>query len=347
LNDTSLLPACLRWTGPVLSAGYRAGLFLHRSLSRPQSPPLPAICIGNLTVGGTGKTPAVKYFARRLVARERLPAVLMRGYKGQALDEAREMRLALDDLGVPTLINSDRLASARQARQNGRDVALLDDGFQHWRLARDLDIVLVDATQDFAGARLIPQGRFREHPAGLARAGVVIITRADAVPDTALAELRHLVTAFAPQATLAYARHRPLRLRRCSVLKEESGLEPLRGMRVLAACGVGNPRGFLKTLQTAGADIIEFAAYPDHHVYTPKDIATLQARAAAANAERIVVTAKDAAKLSAINAPQPAPFWSLEIEFDFLEGEDAVWQAIDHALSRADQRAKTAAPSQA
>jgi tetraacyldisaccharide 4'-kinase len=337
-RESSLLPGYLRWAGPVLAAGYRAGLLVHRSLSRPQESPLPAVCIGNLTVGGTGKTPAVKYFARRLVSRGRKPAVLMRGYKGQAIDEAREMQQALDEFKVPTLINSDRLASAKTAQKNERDIVLLDDGFQHWRLSRDLDIVLIDATQDFAGARFIPHGRLREHPAGLARAKVVIITRADAVRDTALVDLRHLISSYAPQATLAYARHRPLALRRCSVLKEYLGLETLRGTRVLAACGIGNPRGFQKTLLNAGAEIAEFVTFPDHHAYTAQDVSTLQARASALKVAQIIVTAKDAAKLLTINVPQQTPVWSLDIEFEFLEGEDAVWQEMDRALEKADRR---------
>ncbi|MCY3017618.1 MAG: tetraacyldisaccharide 4'-kinase [Planctomycetota bacterium] len=338
-RSSSLLPPALRWAGPFLAAGYGLGTRIDRALSTPRPAPLPTICIGNITVGGTGKTPAVKHFARELAARGRKPAVLLRGYKGQGSDEAAELRTALADLKIPILIGADRLASARLAWEQGCDVALLDDGFQHWRLARDLDIVLVDATDPFGGGHLAPWGRLREGPAALARAGAVIISRADAVPADELSAVEKAVARHAPQAALARARHKPVGLRDCLDDKARLSLEKLKGTPLLAACGLGNPVGFLETLRQLGANLRDTMCFPDHHQYGARELDSCLIPAARnAGAQAIVVTEKDAAKLRPVLAGVSFPIWVLTVAFVILEGQDAVWARVGAALQAGDKR---------
>jgi len=238
----SLLPASLRWAGPLLSAGYFCGMSLHRACLAPKWAPLPTIVIGNITVGGTGKTPMTLYLGERLARLGEKPAVLMRGYKGQASDEAREIQNALKRYSVPIVIGSNRLNSAILARERGCSVALLDDGFQHWRLNRDLDIVLIDASRPFGGGHLLPQGRLREPLSGLARAGAVVITRADSVSAAGLSALKTQLARWAPTASVAVTRHRPAGLKEIS---GEGRLLPLARLNegiFSPVCGIGNPR---------------------------------------------------------------------------------------------------------
>ncbi|MGD0088950.1 MAG: tetraacyldisaccharide 4'-kinase [Planctomycetota bacterium] len=337
-RTTSLLPVGLRWAGPLLAAGYGLGSRLDRALATPRFPPVPAICIGNITVGGTGKTPATKYFARGLAARGRKPAVLLRGYKGQARDEAVELQSALGELQVPVLIGADRRAAAGRAKEQGCDAVLLDDGFQHWRLARDLDIVLVDATDPFGGGHLAPWGRLRERPEALARAGVVIITRADMIPAADLAALEQTVARYAPKAVLAKARHKPVALRELTGDKTLS-LEELKKNRVYALCGLGNPQAFLDTLSKLETQLVGNACYPDHveHEAWTSDFIDIP-NAEALGAQAIVVTEKDAAKLVQHLAGVTFPFWVLTIQFEILDGEEAVWAKVVEALDTADKR---------
>jgi tetraacyldisaccharide 4'-kinase len=334
----SLLPAGLRWAGPLLAAGYGLGSRLHRALSRPRYAPLATLCIGNITVGGTGKTPATEYFARGLALRGRRPAVLLRGYKQQAGDEAVELRSALDGLRIPMFIGADRRASGAKAREQGCDVALLDDGFQHWRLARDLDIVLVDATAPFGGFHLVPWGRLREGPEALSRAGVVIITRADMIPAADLSELEKQVAHYAPRAALAKARHRPVALRECVKGGIRLGLELLKETPVFAASGLGNPRAFPRALSGLGAKVLGHSCYPDHFAYTPLELDSMISAAKKAGAKALVVTAKDSAKLEPLASVAAFPVWALIIQFDFLENGEAVWARVVEALAAGDKR---------
>ncbi len=327
--NSSPLPGYLRWAGPILAPGYGLGVRLHRALSTPVKAPLPAVCVGNITVGGTGKTPACKYFARGLAARGRRPAVLMRGYKNQAVDEAEEINLALADLNLPSpvIVNSDRIAGAAQAKERGCDCVVLDDGFQHWRLARDLDIVLIDATDPFGGGQLLPYGRLREPVAGLARAGALIVTRADALNAAELDALRAELATLAPQAFIATARHSIGSLRSLSGAAPES----LQGHAVVAACGIGNPSAFQRTLLEQKARVSEFVQFSDHHDYTQSDLDGLSAKVAAKQSQAKLVTEKDSPKIAKL-ALGSLPVWVLSVTFTILEGETELWRRVDAAL---------------
>lgn len=328
-SSTSPLPPALRWAGPILAAAYGLGARVHRALSVPRPSPLPTICIGNITAGGTGKTPAVKYFARGLAQRGLKPAVLMRGYKAQASDEAREVASALTDLKVPVIVGADRLASAKKAQAQGCDVVLLDDGFQHWRLARDLDIVLLDATDPFGGGHLLPWGRLRERPEALARAGAVIATRADMVSAANLAKMEQAIKRHSPEALRARACHKPVRLRTLDAARTVP-LEKLRGLPVVVLCGIANPQAFRGTLENLGAVVTRVVALADHFEYRDEGICNLIADETK-KGEVIVTTEKDAVKLSGVLAEEKV--WRLEIEFSLLTGEDEIWARVENAVA--------------
>jgi tetraacyldisaccharide 4'-kinase len=218
------------------------------------------------------------------------------------------------------------------------DVALLDDGFQHWRLARDLDIVLVDATDPFGNDRLVPHGRLRESPGALARAGVIVITRADTIRAKDLRTLKDRITETSPNSVVALAKHLPMRVR--VVGKEEvMPIDRLVALPIVGACGIGNPEGFRRTLDQSGADIRAFLAFPDHHRFTTQDLEMLQTRAKELNARAVVVTEKDAAKLVLL-PNQTLPLWSLEVDFQIANGEAEVWSCIERALAEGDHRAR-------
>jgi len=341
LPRASPLPAALQWAGPALAAGFGAAVAFRRwcyrtGLRRARRAPVPVLGVGNLTAGGTGKTPAAACLARGLLARGRRPAIVLRGYgartRGGLNDEGRELARALPE--VPVLASPDRHAGAREAAGRGCDVVILDDGFQHWRLARELDLVLVDAKDPFGGGRLLPWGYLREKPEALARAGAVLITRSDSAPPEALAALRAELTRLAPKACLGLARHAPTQLRR---LFADAPLEPARNLarkRVLAACALAQPATFYETLVGLNAEVMVGWTYPDHYGYTKADLDEWLTQAGRVSAAGVVVTEKDAAKLETLPPPPPdaAPVWALQVEFQVTAGEAELWARILESL---------------
>lgn len=334
-ESRSLLPQGLRWAGPLLAPLYGLGVRIHRAISKKQFAPIATICVGNLTAGGTGKTPAVIYFARGLCERGRKPAILMRGYKAQGSDEGEEVKTALREWDVPILLGADRHASAIKAREMGSDVALLDDGFQHWGLARDLDIVLLDATDLLGGEALIPAGRLREHSKGLGRAGVVILTRSNLVSERECANAIGKIKSIAPQASVFISRHGPAALRELNGARMQMPLEELKGKRVVAACGIGNPGAFQATLEKTGAQISEFAPFDDHHDFSQHDVGGLEVRAIGGS---VVVTEKDAVKIQKLKLSERVNWLALGIEFQVDEPKE-LWARIEAALRAGDERA--------
>lgn len=337
------LPAGLRWLGPPLAAGYGLGVALRRlayatGLKRTRRASLPVLGVGNLTAGGTGKTPFSAYLAKGLLSRglAQRPAILMRGYgadaPGEPNDEALELIRGLGE-GVPVICNPDRLAGTAQAASRGCDLVVLDDGFQHWQLARALDIVLVDATDPFGGGHLLPWGRLRESPAQLARAGAVVLTRADLIGAEQRADLEAELQRLAPQATHAACRYEPARLRWLFAHHAEEAPGALAGRRVLAVCGLGNPQAFFTSLERLGARLADRVAYPDHFDYRTVGLRGLERAATRAKAEWIVVTEKDAAKLEPLQDTRAVlpPVFALGIACHVETGEDALWQRIAQA----------------
>ena len=300
----------------VRNAAYDAGALPARRA------PVPVISIGNLTLGGTGKTPLVAWAARQLAAAGRRPAIVSRGYgaaAGRISDEAAELALLVP--GAPHVADRDRVAGARAAAAAGADCVVLDDGFQHRRLARDLDIVAVDATDPFGCGRLFPRGLLREPLGGLARADAVVLTRADAVDAATRRDIRAALRAACRHrqpGVWAESQHRPVALRRWTADPLE--LETLRGRRVAAFAGIGNPAAFRATLTALGADVVDFHALADHHDYAATELATLAARARAARADVVVTTLKDLVKVRR-DEFEGVPLAAVEIAIHVTAGE--------------------------
>jgi tetraacyldisaccharide 4'-kinase len=292
---------------------------------------VPIIGVGNLTLGGTGKTPMVKWIAQRLQSSGLRVAIVSRGYgtaNGTPNDEAMELAAALPE--VPHIQNRDRVAAATRAMQEFRSqVVLLDDGFQHRRLARDLDIVLLDALEPFGFEHVFPRGTLREPLAGLRRANVVCLSRADAVSPTQRDAIRDRVATIAPQAGWCEAAHVACGL--INTRRESQPLEALAGRRVAAFCGIGNPAGFRHTLTAARCEPVAWREYPDHHAYQPADRSELVAIAQDAKADMFVCTQKDLVKLPAPELGD-VPLWAVAIEMQFVRGREAMEQALEHIV---------------
>jgi len=295
----------------------RRWAYRHRLLGS-RSAQVPVISIGNVTTGGTGKTPMVAWVVQRLKRAGRDPAILIRGYKaaGGVADEAE---MLFKQTGVPVVVNPDRVSAAAAAVEAGVDCLVLDDGFQHRRLRRDLDVVLIDATNPFGFGRVLPRGLLREPASALRDADAIVITRCDLIAPADLARLRDRLVRLAPAASMHLAGHVVT-----TVIAPGGQRAPgtvLAGKRVGAFCGLGNPEAFFATLAQAGAEVAATVAFDDHAAY---DAAALgRIAAAAGGCEILVTTAKDRVKI-ADPAVLPAPLWTVQVAIGLTEGADAL-----------------------
>jgi tetraacyldisaccharide 4'-kinase len=280
---------------------------------------VPVISVGNLTLGGTGKTPLVEWIARRLQQQGRCVAIVSRGYKaasGTDNDEARELQERLPE--VPHVQNPDRVAGAATAvEQHHAQAIVLDDGFQHRRLKRNLDVVLLDALEPFGFDHVFPRGTLREPLSGLARAHAVVLSRADMIDAAARDDIRSRVLRLAPKAIWAEAVHAPQRLRNATNIVP---LDALAGTNVAAFCGIGNPAGFRHTLASCHLNVVAWREFPDHHGYSARDMEELTRWANQSEVAAVLCTHKDLVKLP-VNELGNRPLWALEIGIKFLAGE--------------------------
>ena len=275
--------------------------------------PCRVIAVGNITVGGTGKTPTVCLLARSLQEKGFKVAVVTRGYRGAATgaplvvsdglrvlassDDAGDeaVMLARKLSGISVIACPDRVAAGNLACERfGSDIVLLDDGFQHVRLRRDLDVVLVHAADPFGNGCLLPRGVLREPLAALARAGIIVLTKACA--EGAAAPLAACIKNINPEASLYTASYRAASFRNACTAAITAP-ESLAEARVGALCSIGDPAYFLKMLSHLGMRVSDQLLYPDHHGYCNNDYAAI--RAMAARVEKVVTTEKDIAKLDA------------------------------------------------
>jgi tetraacyldisaccharide 4'-kinase len=346
------LAALLFRAGAALrGALYDAGLFPAARAG------VPVISIGNLAVGGAGKTPAAIGVARRLLARGRRVAVLSRGYGATRTDPrvvSDGARVLLDAgeggdepvlvarrlPGAAVLCGPRRAVLARAAvRDHGADALLLDDGFQHRALARDLDVVVLDAANPFGNGRLLPAGPNREPRAALRRAGLVWLSRVDQAEPAGLDALR----ALAREATgrdPVESRHAPVEVVD-GALGRAFGVEALRGRRVLLLAGIARPGGFRRTLAALGAEVGAEAVFPDHHRFAAADVEGAFQAAEAARCELVVTTEKDAVRLPAGAAADPR-LRAVRIEAEIVRGGELLDAALDAALGPPGAAARSA-----
>jgi tetraacyldisaccharide 4'-kinase len=309
---------CLR------NAAYDSGLLAtHRAA-------VPVVSIGNLTAGGTGKTPMVAAVADWFTSRGMRPVILSRGYRSLE-NSINDEKLVLDQLcpGVPHLQSPDRVKSARSACEaHGAQVLILDDGFQHRRLARDLNIVLVDALEPWGVGHMLPRGLLREPKSALARAELVVLTRADQCPPGKKKRLLVEIDRASRGRPLIEASFQPVEL--TNAAGENAPVASIEGS-VAAFCGIGNPEGFQATLRSAGFEsrLVDFCAFADHYHYAASDLADLAACARGVGAEVLITTQKDLVKIPQTEL-DGVPLWSLTIRAKITSGQDQ----LDERLAR-------------
>ncbi len=311
----------------------RNGLYSRRWL-KVHPVDVPVLCVGNLTAGGTGKTPLVIWLARLLVQKGLRTAILTRGYKteeGALSDEPAELASACP--GVAVIVNADRVAGAAEAvRNHGAQVLLMDDGFQHRRLARDFDIIAIDATVPFGDGRLLPAGLLREPLSGLARAHAVVITRSDQVPEEQLTRIEGHIRRINPGLPIARAVHAPVG-GRC-VDGSEIALEGLKGRKVFAFCGLGNPDAFFRTVEACGCTMVGSRAFNDHHNYTNRCLTDIYDKSQSYKADLVLTTAKDWSKIAPLIPPAPPlPTAYLAVELQFRAGSKRLTALIERAVA--------------
>jgi tetraacyldisaccharide 4'-kinase len=305
--------------GLALAEPAYAGLMLarnfayNRGLKKIRRLPRATVSVGNITTGGTGKTPVVRWLAEAFVERGLRPAVLLRGYRGETTtggsDEQRMLAALLGDKAA-VVGNADRVAGAMAAMAplSQPDVFVLDDAFQHRRAGRDFDLVLVNATQPFGYGHVIPRGLLREPLAGLRRADGVVVTRSDQVPPQRLAEIENTVAEYVAREHIHRAVHQ---LTVPPVLNQR---------RFLAFAGIGDPASLQRQLESIDG-FVGFRAFGDHHAYDADDLATLQRDAARAGAEILLTTEKDWVKIEPLASRCPLPIVRLDVRIAF-RGDD-------------------------
>ena len=312
----------------LLSWGYRFAIFARNKaydfdLKKSQRANAKVISVGNLTTGGTGKTPLVAFLSDDLKQRNIAHAILSRGYRSLD-DDSNDEKLMLDKFcpGVPHLQNPNRVSSAQTAvEEHGAKVLILDDGFQHRRLQRDLDIVLIDAINPWGYGTVLPRGLLREPISALQRADLVVVTRADFCDKKQLEQIELQIGAVSNEIPIVKIGFPPRSLVNAAGEKKE--LSEFAGSKILACCGIGHPEGFRKTLSLANLKPVSFEVYPDHHRYTEDDWKHLQTIANQKEASVLLTTMKDLVKLEQFET-ESLPIWAVEIGVEFLAGEETL-----------------------
>jgi tetraacyldisaccharide 4'-kinase len=354
----ALLAPPLRLAEAIFRAGaaLRAALY-DAGVLRAVRVPVPVISIGNLAVGGAGKTPAAIAVARRLAARGRAVAILSRGYGATRSDprvvsDGARLLLDADQAGDEPVLLARRLPGARvlcgpsravladEAVRAGADALLLDDGFQHRALARTLDVVVLDAANAFGNGRLLPAGPNREPRAALRRAGLVWLSRSDQADAATLEALRALARAATGREPVE-SRHAPVDVVDGS-LARSLGVDALRGRRVLLLAGIARPSGFRRTLEAMGADVAAERVFPDHHRFAPGELDGALRAADDAGCELVVTTEKDAVRLPPAHAAE-ARLRAVRIEAEVVRGGEGLDAALDAALAARPGGARAAA----
>jgi tetraacyldisaccharide 4'-kinase len=299
-------------------SAYRRGWLKSKAAS------VPVISIGNLTAGGTGKTPFVIALCRLLAERGETPAILTRGYGAASPEDADEIRLFRQRLPeVKISASPDRVASAKQAVAEGATILVLDDGFQHLRLRRDLDIVLLDATCPLGGGWPLPAGLLREFPSALERADLICLTRCDQAHD--LTQTRDWLRQTFPDKPVLLTEHQPVFLK--NLQGEKLDMDRLKEKPVVAVAGIGSPSAFAATLKQLGAEIRAELFFADHHAYSAADVRKI-IQTAASHSAAIVTTEKDAVKLALLADATAGKILALGVELCLREGEEVLREKL-------------------
>lgn len=361
----SLMRLALRLLSWIYRFGVKVRLWLYRKQWKPQSNlATMVVSIGNLTVGGTGKTPVVERFARELTARGRKVVILSRGYKSADLESPQQWRnpttgevvtsppkivsdgkdillkakyagdepymLATNLPGVGVVVDRDRVRGGRFAvKELGADILLLDDGLQYLGLEHSIDVVLVDSQQPFGIEYILPRGTLREPPGNLKRADYIFLTKSDGVNRE---ELVKRIRKYNQVAEIMECTHGPKHLK--SVFEDDIlPLEALRGKYVGAISGIAQPKSFDRLLKKLGAKVLFHTTFADHHAFTAKEIEPFMYRCITRGVDMVVTTEKDAVRF-----PRPAeidvPIYYLRIEVKILDGQEVWEQCLERICDR-------------
>ncbi|MGB2661104.1 MAG: tetraacyldisaccharide 4'-kinase [Candidatus Omnitrophota bacterium] len=294
----------------IVDYGYKTGIRRKHKVS------VPVVSVGNITLGGTGKTPFTMFLADHFVKTGRKPAVLIRGYGN---DERKMLRDELPD--VPIFIGQDRVASAQAAVEDGRDILLLDDGFQHRRIMRDLNVLMLDGDSLFEGGSLFPRGVLREPVSSLERADVLVLSKVDKMDEGLKDEAIRKLKAIAPGKLIVTARHKPV------FLKDVTGAvypaENLKGQNVCLVSGIADPDYFAFAVENLGARIVSRCDYTDHHSYGQKDINRIHAASRGEDVDKVVTTKKDYVKMQLLDLSSiEEKLFILDVEMEIVEGKE-------------------------
>jgi tetraacyldisaccharide 4'-kinase len=295
----------------------------------PYRLPCKVISVGNITLGGTGKTPLVEYIARYLLGQGSRMAIITRGYKrfkkGPGIDYAsmgdEAVMLAQNLKNVPLIVGADRVAGSLQAvREHKAGTVILDDGFQQWRIAKDLEIVVVDAAVCFGNRQMIPRGILREPLVSLQRADIFVLNNTHITAETAA--LRDTLAQFNPKALIVEAAPHPVGFYRIDNPDELLAPAVFKGKMAVLVSGIGNPDTFEKLIGTLGIQSVLSVRYQDHHRYSLRDWQLLCARAKEKNIEAIITTEKDAARFLSLYKENPlCALYALRIELKIVKDE--------------------------
>ncbi len=301
------------------------------------------VSVGNITAGGTGKTPLVIYLARKLKERNRKVAILTRGYKRESqqmveLTSENKAGIPWQDVGdepyllagrlphVPVMVGKHRAVCGKHAVEKfGSEILLLDDGFQHLKLFRNLDVVVIDSTNPFGNGRLLPAGILREPISSLKRADVFVLTKTDQTSDRD--ELIGLLESLNPKAPVVQSVHQTVGM---TDLFDGSLTDPkdLRSGKAFIFSGIGNPLSFEKTLGQLNIKILTHRIFPDHFRYKEKDAEDLMAQAQAAGADFIITTEKDSVRIPLVKQPG-IPLYALRIDLRVTSGEELLLNEVE------------------
>ena len=334
-------------------AGYSIGMFKRHKLD------CFVISLGNVTVGGTGKTPTAQRLARTIRDMGYRVVILNRGYRAkwhgevgivsdgkklymdssEAGDEAYMLAKHLPD--VPVLIGAERVKTGRYAIEHfGAEVAILDDGYQHWQLEHDLDILLVDAVNVFGNGYILPRGTLREPISHISRADVCLMTKVDQAAEGSCDYIQQTVRKYNPEAHILESVHQPRNFIPISewykdIANDSMNVHMIKGHRIVAVSAIGNPASFEQTLSDLGATIIESLRYPDHHDYTMQEMQDILEQAENMGAEAIVITEKDAVKIptEVINAQWNIPVYVICVEVTFTKGGEGFQKMLGERLT--------------
>lgn len=328
--------------------------WIKRSVRRVDRP---VISVGNLTVGGTGKTPVASRIANILQKQGHDVALLLRGYKGRTIqfddehldqaattwrkesDEAMVLRRRCP--GAKVIVDPDRVAAARRAIDGGADVLILDDGFQHRRIARDLDVVLIDATAPFGHGYPLPRGLLREPTRSLRRADLVVLTHSDQIHETQKTLLLRSLRRASGDKPVLEAVHRIIGftdIKGATVTVEDRSV-----MQAVLFAGIANFESFTRSVKQLGAKVLAAYQYPDHHDYSTEEIAGLADLAANLEANVLLTTEKDAVKLVGRWDDQGCRLLVPVLDIEFLgEGDKILAEAIEGCVRTVGSRARAA-----